>query len=394
MSLSTGGALAIGLGSSLLGGLLSSQQSASASKQQFKNQWQLNAQQNSFNSREADKARKWQEDIYKRYNTVDAQTAQYRAAGLNPYIGASAVASSQMAANPVAASGSSGTAALAASNAWDNFGSSAVNSATQLMNAETSKSNGVSSSELAGAQADLLRSQKIMQDNQNVLSLTYGDKERSTMLDTLSVNYKYLQSSLDSRIKMDWCNSMAADWSAMDAQYAAMSRQYSYFNLLPEQVKQVQAQTINFSANALQAFSQHQLNTEELKYVAFKYSIQQTLAQASMINAKSNEKLANGLVQVYQQQADSLEQDVRDKKRLNDYLDGKYFKSGHHFTMFERQMLQNYSMTQKTIQKIGSERGLNINLGDYYKGKQFTERFGIVLGAASSLGGAAILKGK
>lgn len=395
MALGTTGALAIGLGSSLLGGILSSSQSSSAAKKQFENQWKLNAQQNSFNSREAAKSRQWQEDMYKRYNTVDSQTAQYRAAGLNPYIGDSAVASSQMSTSPVAASGSSGSAALPASNSWENFGSSAVNSASQLMNSETAQSNGKSSSELSAAQADLIRSQKIMQDNQNVLSLTYGDSERKVALDTLNVNYKYLQSSLDSRIKIDWCNSMAADWSAMDVQYGAMSRQYNYFNLLPEQVKSVQAQTINFGANALQAYSQHQLNSEELKYVSFKYAIQQTLAQASMINAKANSRLADSLVDVYQQQANSLEQDVRDKTRLNDYLDGTYYKKGHKMTMFEKQMSLNFNMTTKTIDKLSSEKGLNISVSNYYQGKPTREwvdlgtkavnSFGNVLGNAAKI---------
>lgn len=406
MALTTLGALAIGLGSSLLGSASSTAASFVGGHQNFKRQRWLNEQQNQFNREEAEKARNWQESMYKKYNTVQAQAAQYRSAGINPYVqGASGVASSAMSASPVAASGSSGSApGMPDVSGLSNFGSnaiSAVNASVNQQNADTAKSNGESSSALNDAQIDLLKTNKTLQDWEAYIKRTSGVDQARIATESMRTNLSYLQQSLDSRVKIDWCNSMAAQWTAMDVEFSALSNQYSYYNILPEQVRNIQAQTINFGYTALNAYASGKLTLAELRYLPVKYAIQQTTAQAaymqgqaSLENAATNKKLGEALANLYGKQAESFEQDIRDKKRLNDYLDGKYYKAGHKMTMFEKQMALNFNMTTKTIQKLGSEKGLNINMSNYYEHKGDRETFGQLLGFGGSIASAAILKGK
>lgn len=126
------GAAAIGAGANLLSGLFnglsarSNQNvqnefnSAEAQKARDWSTWQNmltrdwqsaeNATNRSWQSRESAQARKWQEDMYNMYSSPSAMMAQYRAAGLNPFLAMSGNVGSGMSASaPLSGSPSSGS---------------------------------------------------------------------------------------------------------------------------------------------------------------------------------------------------------------------------------------------------------------------------------------------
>ena len=73
---------ALGAGAGLLGSFLGAGSQKSTNKANLK----MMREQNAFNAKQAELQRSWQQDMYNRYSTVQSQTAQFRAAGLNPQL--------------------------------------------------------------------------------------------------------------------------------------------------------------------------------------------------------------------------------------------------------------------------------------------------------------------
>ena len=73
---------AIGAGAGLIGSFLGLGSQSSTNKANLK----MMREQNKFNKEEARIQRNWQQQMMNQYGTVDAQAAQYRAAGLNPQL--------------------------------------------------------------------------------------------------------------------------------------------------------------------------------------------------------------------------------------------------------------------------------------------------------------------
>ena len=74
---------ALGLASSLLGGLFGSHNTNKTNKLNY----QIMQEQNKFNKEEAQKNRDWQEMMYRMFGTSSAKANDMRAAGLNALLG-------------------------------------------------------------------------------------------------------------------------------------------------------------------------------------------------------------------------------------------------------------------------------------------------------------------
>lgn len=366
---STGGILgsAIGAGAGLIGSLLGIGSQKSTNRANLK----MMREQNEFNAKQAALQRSWQQQMINQYGTVQAQASQYRAAGLNPQL-----------ANISPQSVGTGSTAQASeaipqqSLNYSGFGS-AVQSGLQFYQQQQSIDN-----------------QKVVQDSVAALNETQGALNKALALqsdtrvsqlrqvtDNLKLVYDFSAKTLASRVRQQYLNETILTWQAQDVKYSSLLKSYELFNIAPQQVQQLQSQTIFNYASAFRAVADGKLTLKELEYLPKKYAIMQTSAlgsfysgQAALTSAAAVKELNHSLAQESAERKRGLTFENNGKAAYWDWLSSSDDKNLQYIKRDSRAN-QLYNLTlktnQATLNKLLEEPELVRSMSRYYDAGAF-----------------------
>lgn len=310
---------AIGAGANLLGGLLGFGGQSSSNKTNLK----IAREQMRFNAEEAQKQRDWQEDYYKRYSSPIAQSAQYRAAGLNPYL-----ANVQPQGVASGAQASSGELPLQQNpmSSLQSGLSSAADSAIDAYNASTSRKSqqsqeslnqslemlNESSRQLNVATADLRKAEE-RQTNQNVEVL----RER---VNNLKFVNEYLDRSMESKIRQQYNEENFSLWRQQSEEWSVFQQRWNFFKLSPLQVEELNSRILYNTASAYKSYADGELSYGELRVLPRKIAALETSAYAALQNARNGKDYNDAIKPYFSSLTWDKNEDARGKQAKNDYF--------------------------------------------------------------------------
>lgn len=258
---------ALGLASSLVGGLFGSSNTAKTNKMNY----QIMQEQNRFNAEEANKNREWQELMYRMFGTSSAKANDMRAAGLNALLG------------DVSSSGNvgSGAAATAAESA-------------QMLPTDYSFVGDAASRGLAAynstrsvdADVSLQKSQENV--NKSIEGVNLAQKGlMESQTDMQHMTYKFALDTYQNRLLQEQFKAELANWQGFDAMYDARLKAFSLYNVLPQEVEKNIAQTMSFYASAFRDIASGKYTLKQTENYGKWLSIQQTFAHAATVQGQA-----------------------------------------------------------------------------------------------------------
>lgn len=289
---------AIGAGANLLGGILGFSGQKKANETNLK----IAREQMKFNSEEAQKNRDWQEEYYKKYSSPIAQSAQYRSAGLNPYLaniqpqGVASGAQAQSSELPVQQNEMAplGTALGSAASA----GISAYNAATERRSQESQESVNKTLETLNSTASQLNEANK-----QLALANERHVNEDINLLREKVNNLRFVneftERTLESRIRQQYMQEDTNKWANQDAKYGALRQAYSLFNIDPQKAAEIQSSINEKMAHAYALYAQGRLSYTEIQYMPRKIAALETSSYASLLNAQSADRLSKSMSKGY-----------------------------------------------------------------------------------------------
>lgn len=314
-------AYVLGSGLSLAGGLFSGFLGSQSQKSTNRTNYKIWLQQQEFNRQEAEKQRLWQQKMQDMYGTSVAKANELRAAGLNAKLGD--VSASQI------GSGASSSSPAAPDIRSYNPGvdiSQGINSAASTFfdgyKAETER---LSQQSQQSVNDTIVNLNKMRADTetlvQNAKKLDYKIGEQS--LQQMEANTKYLQDTLNSRIRQQYTLESISEWQRQDIKYNALTQMYRLWNLEPAKVQETLTNIIYNSASAFNQFAQGKLTYRQFLNYPKELAIRQTFAQASMLQGRAafmNAKNFGALLRSQTKQQDLLNEQTQ---FYNDFWLGK-----------------------------------------------------------------------
>lgn len=310
---------AIGAGANLVGGLLGFGGQKSSNKTNLK----IAREQMQFNREEAQKQRDWQEDYYERYSSPVAQSAQYRAAGLNPYL--ANIQPQGVASGAQATSGELPVQQNSMAPLQSGF-SSAADSAIDAYNAVTSRKSqqsqeslnnslemlNESSKQLNVATADLRKAEE-RQTNQNVEVL----RER---VNNLKFVNEYLDRTMESKVRQQFNEENFSLWKQQSEEWQVYQQRWNFFKLSPLQVDELNSRILYNTANAFKSYADGNLSLGELRFLPRKIAALETTAYAAMQNARNGRDYNDAIKPYFSSLTWDKNEDARGKQAKNDYF--------------------------------------------------------------------------
>lgn len=310
---------AIDAGADLLGGFLGVGGQKSSNKSNLK----LAREQMQFNREEAKKQRDWQEDYYKRYSSPVAQSAQYRASGLNPYL-----ANIQPQGVASGAQASSGELPLQQNtmSPLQNGLSSAADSAIDAYNAATSRKSQQS-------QESLNKSLELLNDSSKQLNIATADLRKAeehqtnenievlrARVNNLKFVNEYLDRSMESKLRQQSNEENFSLWKSQSEEWAVFQQRWNFFNLSPLQVDELNSRILYNTASAYKSYADGELSYGELKMLPRKIAALETSAYAALMQAKNGQDYNSFVKPYFHSQSWSVSEDARGKQAKNDYF--------------------------------------------------------------------------
>lgn len=353
---------AIGAGAGLLGSFLGVGSQKSTNKMNLK----IMREQNAFNAKEAEKQRSWQQQMMNSYGTVQAQSAQYRAAGLNPQL---------------------------ANVSPQSVGTGATAQASEAIPQQAANYSGVGAAIQNGLQyyqqQQSVDNQKIVQDSVAALNETQGALNKALELQSnqkveeskqtvanLKLAYDFSAKTLASRVRQQYMNETIQKWQANDIQYSSMLKSYELFNIAPQQVQTMQSQVIYNYTSAFRAVADGKLTLKELEYLPKKYAIMQTSALGSFMSGKAAltsafavKELNHALAQESGERKLGLSYDNREKMAHWDWFSSSDDKNLRYIKKNSRaNQIYNLNLrtNQATLNKLLEEPELIRSMSRYY----------------------------
>lgn len=278
------GAAAILGGASLFGGAFSGLFGSSSQRSANRTNLKIWREQKEFNRVEAEKQRNWQQRMQEMYGTSSAQANDLRAAGLNAKLGdvaASSIGSGATASSPNAPEmrpyNSGADIAQGITNAAQTF--------IAVYNADTQR-------RVQQSQQNVNESLSALYDSSSKLNYKKVDLTDEGVRQ-LRLNNDFLQDTFSSRVRQQYTQERIALWNEQDTEYNALTNRFSFFNLLPEQVFNLQSQSAYNQAQMFKALAEGQLTLKDVENYEKNLSIRQTMATASMISARAQETSSN-----------------------------------------------------------------------------------------------------
>ncbi len=267
-------------GGSLFGGLFSGLFGSSSQSKANKMNYKIWQEQKQFNREEAQKQRDWQQRMQDMYGTSIAKANDLRAAGLNSKLGdvsASSVGSGATATAPPAPE-------MRAYNAGADI-AQGINNAAQTFiagyNSETSRRS--QESQKSVNESLIALNDSVQKLNYKKIDLTEAGARQ------MRLNNDFLQDTFSSRVRQQFTQERIALWNEQDTEFNALTNRFSFFNLLPEQVINLQTQSAYNQAQMFKAIAEGQLTFKDVENYEKNLSIRQTMATASMISARAQE---------------------------------------------------------------------------------------------------------
>ena len=310
---------AIGAGANLLGGLLGFGGQKSANKANL----QIAREQMQFNSREAQKQRNWQEDYYKRYSSPIAQSAQYRAAGLNPYLaniqpqGVASGAQAQSGELPVqqnemsSLQGGISSASDFAIDAFNSITSRKSQQSQESLNKSLEILN-ESQKQLNKATADLQKAQE-NETNENIEVL----RQR---VNNLKFVNEWLDLTMQSRVRQQYNEENFSLWKQQSEEWAVYQQRWNFFRLSPAQINELNSRILYNVSSAYKSYADGDLSYGELKMLPRKIAALETSAYAAYLQAKNGQDYNSFIKPYFDAQSWSVREDARWKQGKNDYF--------------------------------------------------------------------------
>lgn len=366
---SSGGILgsAIGAGAGLIGSLLG----VSSQKETNRNNLKMMREQNEFNAKQAEIQRSWQQQMVNQYGTAQAQAAQYRAAGLNPQL---------------------------ANVSPQSVGTGATAQASETIPQQSLNYSGIGSAVQSGLQfyqqQQSIDNQKVVQDSVAALNETQGALNKALALqsdtrvsqmkqeiENLKIAYDFSAKTLASRVRQQYLNETVLSWQSQDIEYSSLLKSYELFNIAPQQVQQLQSQTIYNYASAFRAVADGKLTLKELEYLPKKYAIMQTSAlgslysgEAALTSAAAVKELNHSLSQESAERKRGLTYENNGKAAYWDWLSSSDDKNLQ-FIKSNSRANQLYNLTlktnQATLNKLLEEPELVRSMSRYYDAGAF-----------------------
>lgn len=316
------GGAAISAGANLLGGLIG----VSGQNKANKTNLAIAREQMQFNREEAQKQREWQEDYYKKYSSPIAQSAQYRSAGLNPYLaniqpqGVASGAQAQSGELPLqqnemlpfgTALGNAATSGIAAYNASTQRRSqesqAAVNSTLETLNKTSAQLNDATAA---------LRDAETRHVNEDIELL----REK---VNNLKFVNEFTQRTMESRIRQQYMQEDTDKWANQDAKYGALRQAYALFNIDPQKAAEIQSSINEKMAHAYALYAQGKLSYTEIQYMPRKIAALETSSYAALLNAQSADRLSKSESKAYdiQNESDQMQLDfMKEDFGVGDYI--------------------------------------------------------------------------
>lgn len=384
---------AITAGSNLLGGLLGMGGQRSANKANL----QIAREQMQFNSKEAQKQRDWQESYYKKYSSPIAQSAQYRAAGLNPYLaniqpqgvasGGQAVSGElPMQQNEMSFLGSSfGSAA--------NAGIAAYNASTERKQQQSQESLNLTMETLNDATSQLHKAEKALAEA-NQKHVTEDIELLRQKVNNLKFVNEYTERTMESRVRQQYMLEDTDKWANQSAEYGALRQAYAYFNIDPQKAAEIQASINEKMAHAYALYAQGKMSYTEIQYMPRKIAALETASYASLLNAQSANRLSKSVSKSYdienesnQMQLDFMKEDfgIGDYIKRNTnarYLFNLNLRNAEYFT-------QKAQLEPNLVKSMIEVNGAEVELTPWKKWEYGTQGVKNIGDAAKSISEAA-----
>ncbi len=252
---------ALGLASSLVGGLFGKSNTNETNKMNYK----IMQEQNRFNADEAKKNRDWQELMYRMFGTSSAKANDMRAAGLNALLG-------DVSASGNVGSGSAATAAESAQMLPTDY--SFVGDAASRGLAAYNSSRSVDAS------VSLQKSQENV--NKSIEGVNLAQKGlMESQTDMQHMTYKFALDTYQNRLLQEQFKAELANWQGFDVMYDARLKAFSLYNVMPQEVEKNVAQTMSFYASAFRDIAAGKYTLKQTENYGKWLSIQQTFAHAA-----------------------------------------------------------------------------------------------------------------
>ena len=258
---------ALGLGSSLLGGLFGKSNTQKTNEMNYK----IMQEQNRFNAEEAQKNRDWQELMYRMFGTSSAKANDLRAAGLNPLLG-------DVSASGNVGSGSAATAAESAQMMPTDY-SFVGNSALRSLDSYNSIRSVDSSVALQKSQENVNKSVEGLNISQKGFLEAQTDMQKMT--------YKFAMDTYQNRLLQEQFKAELSNWQGFDAMYDARLKAFSLYNVMPQEVEKNVAQTMSFYASAFRDIANGKYTLKQTENYGKWLSIQQTFAHAATVQGQA-----------------------------------------------------------------------------------------------------------
>lgn len=338
------GAAAIGAGASLLSGIGSIISGNSANKTNLK----IMREQNKFNSVEAKKQRDWQESMYNRFQSPSAQSAQYRAAGLNPQLmgiqngsvgqGATATAAESATVQPLDY-GSVGRAVQQGVDTYQNF-----------------------------ADVQLKQSQSSVNDTIKALN-SAKTRETRENAENVRLTNAVLEKTLTNQIEQSFIQTNIMKFEQQSLEWKVAQQSFDLLEKSPEEVNNLVAQGMMFYANAYKAQADGDLDYKQIERIDMEYTWKQIefdlQRQGLALQAEANDIAKEG---------NRIQSDLNKSVQAVNYAEAKKkYQELYHMKKY------NPAKYTKEIQNLGkqglvfdSHIKLNGALSTYYKTGAFT----------------------
>lgn len=278
-------AILVGSGISALGGLFSGIFGSSSQNKANKMNYKIWKEQEAFNHNEAIYQRQWQQQMQDMYGTPSAKASMLRAAGLNAKLGDTSMsqigsgASAQSPSAPQMQSYNAGADIAQGINSGVNTFLSGYSAQTERLSQQSQQSVNDSIVNLNKMRTD---TEKLVQD------LKHQDfKIGEQTLQQMEANTRYLQNTLDSRIRQQYTLESISEWQRQDVKYNALTQRYRLFALEPVKVQETLTNIAYNSAAAFNQYAQGKLTYRQFLNYPKELAIRQTMAQASMLQGRA-----------------------------------------------------------------------------------------------------------
>lgn len=278
-------AILIGAGVSTLGGMFSGLMGSHSQNQANKMNYRIWKEQQAFNAQQSDTQRRWTELMQNRYGTPISKANYLRAAGLNAKLGDTSMSqigagsSAQSPAAPEMRSYNAGADISQGINAGVSSFLQGYQAQTERLSQQSQQQVNDSISNLNNMRAE---TEKLVQ---NLRSQDFKIGEQT--LQQMEANTRYLQDTLNSRIRQQYTLESISEWQRQDIKYNALTQQYRLYNFEPAQVQETLSNIAYNSAAAFNQYAQGKLTYSQFLNYPKELAIRQTLAHASVMQGRA-----------------------------------------------------------------------------------------------------------